>query len=67
VQGEVTLGPVADAYLTLHGAEHASIRRTYGRILRWLVTEFGSETAPDIDPEGSVPALAGRAPWARRC
>src|SRR6266566_8961399 len=49
---DVTLGPAADAYLaTLHGAEHASTRRTYGRILRWIVTEFGSDAAPDIDPE----------------
>jgi len=50
--GDVTLGQAADAYLaTLRGAEHASTRRTYGRILRWIVTEFGSDTAPDIDPE----------------
>jgi len=50
--GGVTLGQAADAYLaTLRGAEHASTRRTYGRILRWIVTEFGSDTAPDIDPE----------------
>jgi hypothetical protein len=26
-------------------------RRTYGRILRWVVTEFGSDAAPDIDSE----------------
>jgi integrase/recombinase XerC/integrase/recombinase XerD len=50
--GDITLGQVADAYLaTLRGAEHASTRRTYGRILRWIVTEFGSDAAPDIDPE----------------
>jgi hypothetical protein len=36
---------------TLRGAEHASTRRTYGRILRWIVTEFGSDNAPGIDPE----------------
>ena len=49
---DVTLGQAADAYLaTLHGAEQASTRRTYGRILRWVVTEFGSDAAPDIDPE----------------
>src|SRR5271169_6655145 len=48
--GDVTLGRVADAYLaTLSGAEQASTRRTYGRVLRWIVTEFGSESAPDID------------------
>ena len=46
--GDVTLGQAADAYLaTLRGAEHASTRRTYGRILRWLVTEVGSDAAPD--------------------
>ena len=50
--GGVTLGQAADAYLaTLGGVEHASTRRTYGRVLRWIVTEFGSDTAPDIDPE----------------
>jgi len=48
----VTLGRAADAYLaTLSGAEQASTRRTYGRVLRWIVTEFGSESAPDIDAE----------------
>jgi hypothetical protein len=31
--GDVTLGQAADSYLaTLHGAEQASTRRTYGRI-----------------------------------
>src|SRR5262245_4628190 len=50
--GDVTLGQAADAYLaTLRSAEHASTRRTYGRILRWLVTEFGADSAPDIVPE----------------
>jgi len=50
--GDVTLGKAADAYLaTLRGAEHSSTRRIYGRILRWIVTEFGSDAAPDIDPE----------------
>jgi|HubBroStandDraft_5_1064220.scaffolds.fasta_scaffold82972_2 integrase len=49
----VTLGQAADAYLaTLSGAEQASTRRTYGRILRWVVTEFGAGASPDeIDPE----------------
>ena len=48
--GDVTLGRAADAYLaTLSGAEQASTRRTYGRVLRWIITEFGSESAPDID------------------
>jgi len=35
----------------LHGAEQASIRRTSGRILCRVVTEFGSDAASDIDPE----------------
>jgi hypothetical protein len=50
--GDITLGRAAEAYpATLHGAEQASTRRTYGRILRWVVTEFGSNTPPGIDPE----------------
>jgi len=49
---DVTLGQAAHAYLaTLRGAEHASTRRTYGRILRRVVTEFGADTPPDIDAE----------------
>jgi integrase len=45
--GDVTLGQAADAYLaTLRGAEQASTRRTYGRILRWVVTEFGAAADP---------------------
>jgi integrase/recombinase XerC/integrase/recombinase XerD len=49
---EMTLGGAVDAYLaTLSGAEQASTRRTYGRVLRWIVTEFGSDFAPDIDAE----------------
>jgi hypothetical protein len=51
--GDVALGQAADAYLaTLRGAEQASTRRTYGRILRRVVAEFGAETAPDeVDAE----------------
>ena len=50
--GDITLGRAVDAYLaTLSGSEQASTRRTYGRVLRWIVTEFGSDTAPDIDAE----------------
>ena len=50
--GDMTLGRAADAYLaTLSGAEQASTRRTYGRVLRWVVTEFGSDDTPDIDAE----------------
>jgi site-specific recombinase XerD len=46
--GDVPLGQAAEAYLgTLSGAEQASTRRTYGRILRRVVAEFGAETAPD--------------------
>ncbi len=46
--GDIALGRAADAYLaTLPGAEHASTRRTYGRILRRVVTEFGAGTLPD--------------------
>ena len=48
----VTLGQAADAYLaTLRGTEHASTRRTYGRILRWVVAEFGADSSPDIGAE----------------
>ena len=51
--GDVTLGQATEAYLgTLGGAEQASTRRTYGRILRQVVAEFGAETAPDeVDAE----------------
>jgi integrase len=46
--GDVTLGQAVDAYLaTLLGAEHASTRRTYGRILRRVAAEFGAETLLD--------------------
>jgi integrase len=45
--GDITLGRAVDAYLaTLRGAEQASTRRVYGRILRRLAAEFGSETPP---------------------
>ena len=49
--GDVTLSQAAEAYLaTLRGAEQASTRRTYGRILRWVVVEFG--TGPgEVGPE----------------
>jgi len=62
----VTLGQAADAYLAaLSGAEQASTRRTYGRILRWVVTEFGAGANPDeIDPERFA-AWFGRQ-WAAR-
>src|SRR6476661_7326042 len=58
--GDVTLGQAADAYLaTLGGAEQASTRRTYGRILRRVVTEFGAETAPDEVDAGRFAAWFG--------
>jgi integrase/recombinase XerC/integrase/recombinase XerD len=63
---DVALGQAADAYLaTLHGAEQASTRRTYGRILRWVVAEFGADAGPgDIDPEQFAVWFTAR--WADR-
>ena len=51
--GDATLGQAAEVYLgTLGGAEQASTCRTYGRILRRVVAEFGAQTAPDqVDAE----------------
>ena len=51
--GDVTLGQAAEAYLaTLGGAEQASTRRTYGRILRGVAAEFGAGTGPgEVGPE----------------
>ena len=43
-------GREADAP-TLTSPEQPSTRRTYGRILRWIVTEFGGNIAPDINPD----------------
>lgn len=62
--GDVTLGRAVDAYLaTLPGAEHASTRRTYGRILRLVVTEFGAETVLDEVGAGRFSSQwAGRSP-----
>ena len=66
--GDVTLGQAAEAYLgTLGAAEQASTRRTYGRILRRVVAEFGAQTAPDqVDAERFAEWFgqqwAGRAP-----
>src|SRR5216684_1163554 len=61
----VTLGQAADAYLaTLRGAEHANTRRTYGRILRWVVTEFGADSSPNIDAERFAAWFTAR--WANR-
>jgi len=62
----VTLGQAADAYLsTLRGAEQASTRRTYGRVLRWAVTEFGAGISPDeIGPERFAAWFGAQ--WAER-
>lgn len=66
--GDLTLGQAVDAYLvTFRGAKQTSTRRTYGRILRRVVTEFGTETAPDeVDAarfaEWFGAQWAGRAP-----
>ena len=49
--GDGTLGRAADTYLViLRGAGHSSTRRTYGRVLSWIVTEFGSDTTSDREP-----------------
>ena len=64
--GDVTLGQAAEAYLaTLRGAEQASTRRTYGRILRWVVAEFGAGTGPgEVDAERFAAWFTAR--WADR-
>jgi hypothetical protein len=64
--GGVTLGQAADAYLaTLRGAEQASTRRTYSRVLRWVVAEFGAESKPgEIDPERFAEWFTAQ--WAHR-
>ena len=55
--GDITLGHAVDGYLaTLSGAEQASTRRAYGRILRWIVTEFGSDARAGHGP-GAVRRL----------
>jgi hypothetical protein len=67
--GDITLSQAPEAYLgTLGGTEQASTRRTYGRILRQVVAEFGAETAPDqVDAERFAKWFgsqwADRAPW----
>lgn len=46
--GGMTLGRAAEAYLaTLGGAEQASTRRAYGRVLRRVTAEFGASTGLD--------------------
>jgi len=58
-------GRAAEAYLaTLSGAEQASTRRTYGRILRWVVTEFGAEADLDINAERFAARFTAR--WGER-
>jgi integrase len=62
----VTLGQAATAYLaTLSGAEQASTRRTYGRVLRWVITEFGPDTAPDQISAEAFAAWFGQQ-WGQR-
>jgi integrase/recombinase XerC/integrase/recombinase XerD len=64
--GDVTLGQAADAYLaTLRGAEQASTLRTYGRILRRIVTEFGTDATPDEISAERFTAWFGQQ-WAAR-
>ena len=64
--GDVTLGQAVDAYLaTLPGAEQASTRRTYGRILRRVMTEFGAQIAPDQVDAGRFAEWFG-SQWAGR-
>ncbi len=47
------------------GAEQASTRRTYGRILHWVLAEFGAGASPDeIDPERFAAWFARQ--WAER-
>jgi integrase/recombinase XerC/integrase/recombinase XerD len=60
------LGAAADAYLvTLSGAEQANTRRQYGRILRRVVAEFGSETGADeMSAERFAAWFVGQ--WAER-
>ena len=64
--GDLTLGQAADAYLaTLRGAEQASTRRAYSRVLRWVVAEFGTESGPGkIDPERFAEWFTAQ--WAHR-
>ena len=63
---DVTLARAADDYLaTLSGAEQASTRRQYGRILRRLVLEFGADAAPaDLDPDRFAGWFASQ--WGQR-
>jgi integrase len=63
---EMTLGRAVDAYLaTLGGAEQASTRRTYGRILRAVAAEFGTKAAPDEMGAEAFAAWFGQQ-WAGR-
>jgi integrase/recombinase XerC/integrase/recombinase XerD len=62
----MTLGRAAEAYLaTLSGAEQATTRRVYGRILARMTTEFGGDTAPEaISAERFATWFAAQ--WAHR-
>jgi hypothetical protein len=44
----------------LERAEHASTRRTYGGVLCWIVTEFGSDAPPDIRTVRGLVDAVGR-------
>ena len=62
---EMTLGRAAEAFLaTLSGAEQVSTRRTYGRVLRWIVTEFGSNSDPEMHAERFAAWFTAR--WGER-
>jgi hypothetical protein len=54
-----------EAFLaTLSGARQASTRRTYGRVLRWIVTEFGSDLDPEMHAERFAAWFTAR--WGER-
>jgi len=58
---DITLGHAIDSYLaTLGGAEQASTRRTYGKVLGHLESGFGTGAALDIDAERFAGWFAGR-------
>lgn len=63
---DITLGKAVAAYLSsLAGAEHASTRTSYGRVLRRLERQFGSGTSPAaVDP--AELAAWFTAQWAER-
>jgi integrase len=64
--GDVTFGAAAEAYLaTLRGAEQASTRRVYGRILARAAAEVGSDTPlGEISAERFAEWFGGQ--WGKR-